>query len=312
VKRTAWLCASFLALGAPQTAWTQSTNLSDLERVAPAATGDAVATGAATAWRALWTVPAAAPALHGVIIGLEQNEFGSVTTMLGAARFRLGVLWQLQFAQAQVSGVIDPELLAQYPELATLRVMARFVSVDGVHTLGRTTVSAGLRQEYDELLGVRGSGATARSSVRLRVGSRTALAGAFDRALSSSLGTPADGRVQLAVSQDVVTRAGRLQLDAGARMGRLRQSEISETEFALGATLSIQDVMSINATAGSDRLSQSPWTWRGALGVSIALGSVGAHFRYGFKPDGRGASRAVAITYTERDTAHPNYSATNR
>jgi hypothetical protein len=303
VRRTAWLFASLLALGAPKTAWTQSTNLSDLERVAPAATGDAVATGAASAWRSLWTVPAAAPALHGVMIGFEQNAFGSVTTVLGAARFRLGVLWQLQYAQAQVSGVIDPELLAQYPELATLRVMARFVSLDGVHTLGRTTVSAGLREESDELLGVSASGVTARSSVRLRLGYRTAIAGVFDRALSSGLGTPADGRVQIAVSQDVVTGAGRLQLDAGARMGRLRQSEISETEYALGATLSIQDIMSINATAGSDRLSQGPWTWRAALGVSIALGSVGAHFRYGFKPDGRGASRAMAFTYTRRDPA---------
>lgn len=301
MRRTAWLFASFLALGAPKTAWTQSTNLSDLERVAPAATGDAVATGAASAWRSLWTVPAAAPALHGVMIGFEQNAFGSVTTVLGAARFRLGVLWQLQYAQAQVSGVIDPDLLAQYPELATLRVMARFVSLDGVHTVGRTTVSAGLREESDELLGVSASGVTARSSVRLRLGHRTAIAGVFNRALSSGLGTPADGRVQIAVSQDVVTGAGRLQLDAGARMGRLRQSEISETEYALGATLSIQDIMSINATAGSDRLSQGPWTWRAALGVSIALGSVGAHFRYGFKPDGRGASRAMAVTYTRRD-----------
>jgi hypothetical protein len=301
VRRTAWLFASFLALGAPKTVRSQSTNLSDLERVSPAATGDAVATGAASAWRSLWTVPAAAPTLHGVILGFEDNAFGSVTTVLGAARFKIGVLWQLQFAQAQVSGVIDPDLLAQYPELATLRVMARFVSLDGVHTLGRTTVSAGFRQESDELLGVRASGVTARSSVRLRVGYHTAIAGVFDRALSSGLGTPADGRVQVAVSQDLVTRAGRLQLDAGARMGRLRQSEISETELALGATLSIQDIMSINATAGSDRLSQGPWTWRAALGVSIALGSVGAHFRYGFKPDGRGASRAMAVTYTRRD-----------
>ena len=301
MRRTAWLFASFLALGAPHAVCAQSTNLTDLERVAPAATGDAVATGAASAWRALWTVPAAAPALHGVLIGFEQNEFGSVTTMLGAARFRLGVLWQLQFAQAQVSGVIDPDLLAQYPELATLRVMARFVSLDGVHTVGRTTVSAGLREESDELLGVSASGVTARSSVRLRLGYRTAIAGVFDRALPSGLGTPADGRVQIAVSQDVVTGAGRLQLDAGARMGRLRQSEISETEYGLGATLSIQDIMSINAAAGSDRLSQGPWTWRAALGVSIALGSVGAHFRYGFKPDGRGASRAMAFTYTRRE-----------
>jgi len=149
-----------------------------------------VATGAASAWRALWTVPAAAPALHGVLIGFEQNEFGSVTTMLGAARFRLGVLWQLQFAQAQVSGVIDPDLLAQYPELATLRVMARFVSLDGVHTVGRTTVSAGLREESDELLGVSASGVTARSSVRLRLGYRTAIAGVFDETAPNVVGIP--------------------------------------------------------------------------------------------------------------------------
>jgi len=297
------LCASLLSFGTLKAVWAQSSHLSDLERAAPAATGDAVATGAAGAWPALWTVPAAAPSLRGVLIGLEQNEFGSVTTVLGAARFKLGVLWQLQFAQAQVSDVIDPELLAQYPELATLGVMARFVALDGLQTLGRTTVSAGLRQEYDELLGVRTSGVTARSSVLVRVGHRTAIAGVIDRALSSSLGTPAPGRAQIAVSQDVVTKAGRVQLDAGARVGRLRESEISETEYALGATVSIQDIMSINATAGSDRLSQRPGTWRAALGVSIALGSVGAHFRYGFKPDGRGASRAMAFTYTRRDPA---------
>jgi len=77
--------------------------------------------------------------------------------------------------------------------------------------------------------------------------------------------------VQVAVSPGRGHPGGRLQLDAGARLGRLRQSEISEMEYALGATLSIQDIMSINATAGSDRLSQRPGTWRAALGVSIAL-----------------------------------------
>lgn len=298
MRRTAWLCASLLSLGTATAVRAQSSHLSDLERAAPAATGDAVATGAAGAWLALWTVPAAAPSLRGVMIGLEQNEFGSVTTLLAAARLKLGVLWQLQFAQAQVSDVIDPDLLAQYPELAALQVMARFVAVDGVQTLGRTTVSAGLRQEYDELLGVEASGLTARSSVRVRVGHRTAIAGVIDRALSSGLGTPADGRLQIAVSQDVVTRAGRIQLDAGARVGRLRQSEISQTEYALGGTLAIQNIISINATAGSARLSQGPWNWRAALGMSIALGSVGAHFRYGFKPEGRGSSKAAAVTYT--------------
>lgn len=306
MRRIAWLCASFLSLGTLQAVSAQSSHLSDLERAAPAVTGDVVATGAADAWRALWTVPAASPSLRGVLIGLEQNEFGSVTTVSAAARLKLGVLWQLQFAQAQVSDVIDPELLAQYPELAALRAMARFVAVDGVQTFGRTTISAGLRREYDELLGVHASGLTARSSLRVRVGHRTAIAGVIDRAVSSGLGTPASGTAQIAISHDVVTKAGRIQLDAGGRTGRLRQSEISETEYALGATLSVQDMLSINAGAGSGRLSQGPWTWRATLGVSIALGSVGAYFRYGFKPEGRGSSKAVAVTYTRPDPAHPN------
>jgi hypothetical protein len=150
-----------------------------------------VATGAAGAWRALWTVPAAAPSLRGVLVGLEQNQFGSVTTMLAAARFKVGVLWQLQFAQSQVSDVIDPELIAQYPELATLRVMARFVAIDGVQTFGRTTVSAGLRHEDDELLGVRASGVTARSSVRVPLGRRTAVAGVIDRRVAFRPAPPA-------------------------------------------------------------------------------------------------------------------------
>jgi hypothetical protein len=302
VRRTAWLYASLLSFGTLNAVRAQSSHLSDLERAAPAATGDAVATGAAGAWRAVWTVPAAAPSLRGVLVGFEQNEFGSVTTVLAAARLHLGVLWQLQFAESHVSDVIDPELIAQYPELAALRVMARFVAIDGVHTLGRTTVSAGLRQEYDELLGVRAGGVTARSSVLVRVGRGTALAGVVDRAWSSSLGTPADARAQIAVSQDAVTKVGRVQLHAGARVGRLRESEISETAFALGATLSLQDIVSLNASAGSGRLSQGPWTWRAAFGVGIALGTVGAHFRYTFRPEGRGASRAVALTYTRRDS----------
>jgi hypothetical protein len=233
-----------------------------------------------------------------VIVGLEQNEFGGVTTMLAAARLHLGVFWQLQFAQSQVSDVIDPELIAQYPELGALRVMARFVAIDGVHTLGRTTVSAGLRQEYDELLGVSASGVTARSSVRVRVGRGTTLAGVIDRAWSSSLGAPADARAQIAVSQDAVTKAGRVQLNAGARVGRLRDSEISETAFALGVTLSVHDLVSINASTGAGRLAQRPWTSRAAFGVGIELGSVGAHFRRSFRPEGRGSSQAVAVTYT--------------
>jgi hypothetical protein len=292
------LCASLLSLGTLETAWAQSSHLSDLERAAPAASGDAVATGAAGAWRALWTVPAAAPSLRGVLVGLEQNEFGGVQTILAAARLKLGVVWQLQFAQSQVSDVIDAELIAQYPELAGLRVIARFVAIDGVHTLGRTTVSAGLRQEYDELLGVRASGVTARSSVLVRVGRGTAIAGVIDRAWSSSLGTPADARAQIAVSQDAITKAGRIQFNAGARVGRLRESEISETAFALGVRLSVRDIVSITASAGSGRLSHGPWTSRAAFGVGIELSSVGAYFRRSFRPEGRGSSRSVAVTYT--------------
>jgi hypothetical protein len=301
VRRTAWFCASLLSLGTLNAVRAQSTHLSDLEQATPAATGDAVASGAAGAWRALWTVPAAAPSLRGVLLGVEHNEFGSVTTVLAAARFKVGVLWQLQFAQSQVSDVIDPDLIAQYPDLAALRVVARFVAVDGVHTLGRTTVSAGLRQEYDELLGVRARGVTARSSIRVRVGRRTALAGVIDRAWSSGLGAPADARVQIAVSQDVITKAGRVQFNAGARVGRLRESEISETALALGTTLIVQDILSINTSASSERLSQGPWTWRGTLGIGVALGSLGAHFRYNLRPEGRGSSRAVAVTYSQRE-----------
>ncbi len=301
MRRTAWLCASLLSLGTLNAVRAQSTHLSDLEQATPAATGDAVASGAAGAWRALWTVPSAAPSLRGVLLGVEHNEFGSVTTILAAARFKVGVLWQLQFAQSQVSDVIDPDLIAQYPDLAALRVVARFVAVDGVHTLGRTTVSAGLRQEYDELLGVRARGVTARSSIRVRVGRRTALAGVIDRAWSSGLGAPADARLQIAVSQDVITKAGRVQFNAGARVGRLRASETSETALALGTTLIVQDILSINTSAGSERLSQGPWTWRGTLGISVALGSLGAHFRYNFRPEGRGSSRAVAVTYSQRE-----------
>lgn len=301
MRRTAWFCASLLSLGALNAVRAQSTHLSDLEQATPAATGDAVASGAAGAWRALWTVPAAAPSLRGVLLGVEHNEFGSVTTVLAAARFKVGVLWQLQFAQSQVSDVIDPDLIAQYPDLAALRVVARFVAVDGVHTLGRTTVSAGLRQEYDELLGVRARGVTARSSIRVRVGRRTALAGVIDRAWSSGLGAPADARVQIAVSQDVITKAGRVQFNAGARVGRLRESEISETALALGTTLIVEDILSINTSAGSERLSQGPWSWRGTLGIGVALGSLGAHFRYNLRPEGRGSSRAVAVTYSQRE-----------
>ena len=303
MRRTAWLCASLLSLGALRAVRAQSTNLTDLEQVTPAASGDAVASGAAGAWRALWTVPAAAPSLRGVLIGVEQNEFGGVTTVLAAARLKLGLLWQLQFAQAQVSDVIDPDLVAQYPDLASLRVVARFVAVDGLHTFGRTTISAGLRQEYDDLLGVSARGVTARSSARVRLGRRTALAGVIERAWSSSLGTPAGARMQIAVSQDVVTKAGRVQFNAGARVGRLRESEISQAAFALGTSVAFQDVLTINASAGSERLSQGPWTWRATLGVGVALGSVGAHFRYNFRPEGRGSSRAVAVTYTRREIA---------
>jgi hypothetical protein len=236
-----------------------------------------------------------------VLLGLEQNEFGSVTTVLAAARLKVGLLWQLQFAQSQVSNVIDPDLIAQYPELAELRVLAQFVAIDGVHTIGRTTVSAGVRQDYDELLGVRTSGGAARASARVRVGRRTALAGVIDRAWASSLAKPAAGRMQVAVSHDVITKTGRVQFNAGGRVGRLRESELSETALAAGMMLTFQDVLSINAGARSERVSQGPWSWRATLGVGVALGSVGAHFRYNLRPEGRGSSKAGALTYT-RDT----------
>ena len=306
MRTAAWLFASLLSLGALNAARAQSSHLSDLERAAPAATGDAVATGAAGDWRALWTVPAAAPSLRGVLVGLEENEFGSVTTVLASARLKVGILWQLQFAQSHVSDVIDPELIAQYPELGDLRVMARYVAIDGVHTLGRTTFSAGVRQEYDELLGVQANGLTGRGALLLRLGHHTTLAGVIDRALSSGLGTPADARVQLAVSQEALTKLGRLQLNAGGRVGRLRELEISETILALGARLSVKDILSVNTSAGTAQLSQGPWTWHAAFGVGIELGTLGAHFRYKFRPEGRGASRAVAVTYTRNERTVPD------
>jgi hypothetical protein len=301
MRRIAWLCASILSCGALHALRAQSSHLSDLERAAPATTGDAVASGAAAGWGALWTVPAAAPSLRGVLVGLEGNDFGSVTTVLASARLHVGILWQLQFAETHVTNVIDPELLAQYPELGTLRAMARFVAVDGARTVGRATLSAGLRQEYDELLGVQGNGLTGRGAIRVRLFGRTALASVVDRALTAGLGTPAGARAQIALSQDAATKAGRLEINAGARVGRLRESEMSETALALGAALSVRDILSVNASAGSVQLAQGPWTWRAAFGVGIDLGSLGTHFRYTFRPEGRGASRAVAITYTRRD-----------
>jgi hypothetical protein len=293
------LCAS-LALAALQGVAAQSAHLSDLERAAPAVTGDPVATGAGGGWSAAWAVPAAAPSLRGVLVGLEQNEFGSVTTVLAAARLRLGLLWQVQVAQSHVGDVIDPELIAQYPELATLRVFARTVGLDGVHTLGRTTLSAGVRHETDELLGVRASGVTTRGAALVRLGRGTAVAGVVDRGWSSSLGTAADVRAQIAISQDAATKAGRVQLNAGARAGRLRASETSETAVGFGATLTVRDVVSVNAGAGSSRLAHGPWHWSAAFRVSIELSTLGAHFRYSFRPEGRGALRAVAVTYTQR------------
>lgn len=306
MRPAAWLCASLLSLGPLNAARAQSSHLSDLERAAPAATGDVVATGAAGEWRAVWTVPAAAPSLRGVLVGLENNEFGSVTTVLALARLKLGILWQLQFAESHVSDVVDPELIVQYPELGDLQVMARFIAIDGVHTLGRTTFSAGVRQEYDELLGVEAHGLTARGSLLFRLGPHTAFAGVVDRALSSGLGTPVDARVLLAVGQEVPTKLGRFQFNAGGRVGRLRALEISETALGLGATVSIKDILSVNAGAGTAQLSQGPWTWHAALGVGIELGVLGAHFRYHFRPEGRGTSRAVAVTYTRHDRTAPD------
>ncbi len=162
-------------------------------------------------------------------------------------------------------------------------------------------MSAGLRHEYDELLGVSDSGVTARGAVHIRMGRHTAVASVVDRAWSSDLGTPADVRAQIAVSHDVVTTAARFQLNAGARMGRLREAEPNQIEFAFGTTLSFHDIVFINATAGSGRLAQGPWARRAAFGMGIALGSVGAHYRYGVRPEGRGSTKAFAFTYTRRN-----------
>ena len=90
------------------------------------------------------------------------------------------------------------------------------------------------------------------------------------------------------------------------RVGRLRESEFSETAVAVGATWSVLDVLSVYSSAGSAQLSEGPWTWRAAFGVGIELASLGTNFRYTFRPEGRGTSRAVAVSYTRRDPAHPN------
>jgi hypothetical protein len=191
-------------------------------------------------------------------------------------------------------------------ELGELRVMGRFAAIDALHTLGRTTFSAGFRREYDELLGVSSSGSTARGSLHYQLGRNTAVAGVVERALTSGLGEPADARAQFAIRQDAVTKAGRLQLNLGARVGRLREREISETSVAFGTTLLVKDIVSVNANAGSTRFSEGPWFWHAAFGAGIELASLGAYFRYTFRPEGRGSTRAVAITYTRHDPGPPH------
>ena len=90
MRPAAWLCASLLSLGALNAARAQSSHLSDLERAAPAATGDAVATGAAGEWRALWTVPAAAPSLRGVLVGLEEERVRERHDRIGVGATQTG------------------------------------------------------------------------------------------------------------------------------------------------------------------------------------------------------------------------------
>jgi hypothetical protein len=251
-------------------------------------------------WTGAWMAPAAGDDARGALVGLEHSGYASLTTAFAAARFAAGPVWQVSFAQVRVTDLFDEALLAQFPELGTLRAAATALGVDAVVPLGRGAgVSLGGRYQRDEFLGDAASSWLARVTAagpRL-LGLRSAVA--FERVVAGGSTGKGAGRVRAGLARAFGTAPLGVTVGLGAVVGDVWTVESGQTRVAGSMRLSFLQLVTLSGALGAERDPFGAEGWLGfvAFGLGLRLGPVGADLRRGDVGASEAVPTAVSVVY---------------
>ena len=278
----------------------QSSHLTRLETAVPALAPDPVSAVAAGGWTSAWLSPAAGRNASGVLVGLEHSGFAAVTTVFAAGRFHYGLVWQLSFAQTSVTDLFDDALLADYPELSTLRASATQIGLDAVLPLGSgPAVGLGVLYEREDFLG------DASRAWRLRASSAgpsvlgIRSAAVWERVVFGGGRRAGVGRVRMGLARTFGARVIAVDLGAGTVLGRLWAAEPAGWQVASSVRVTVLNLLSLSASFGAERDGFGDGGWLGfaAFGVGLSLGVVAADFRHGGLTAAEAAPTAVSLRY---------------
>lgn len=290
------LFASVLLLaGVTAPATGQSTHLAQLERSAPAASLEPVASLATGGWASAWMVPAAGGDALGVLVGLEHSSFAALTSTFVAGRFRLGPVWQATFAQVSLDDLFDPVLLEQFPGLGALGAAATQIGVDGVVPLGPLRISGGLQWQRDELLGEATTVWSGRASAAAPLPLQFRAVGVLERHLTGS-GRSA-GRFRAGVARDFSTGPMRWSATVGGSLGDLWDAESRRRSIASSLSGTLAGLLTLGAAVGFERdiFGVRGWERYAAIGLGLRFGRVGATVRRGGQGSAEASPTAVSI-----------------
>jgi hypothetical protein len=277
----------------------QSTQLTRLETAAPAAAIEPLASAAWLGWGAAWVVPAAGGTSVGVLGGVEQSGFASVSSAFAVVRFRQGPLWQLAFGQTRVADLFDPDLLTQFPELGSLHVSATEIGADVVFAAGSSAaLSLGGRYERDELVGDVTNAWVLRSSGFAHLPLAVTGSVTLERALSGP--RTGAGRATAALGRRLIIGVATADLGVGLRAGDIWVSGASSRAASAAVRVTVRDAVSLSAALGAERPPFGVDGWQGyaTFGLGLKVGAFAADVRRGGQGDAQAAPTGVSFLFS--------------
>jgi hypothetical protein len=202
-----------------------------------------------------------------------------------------------------VTDLFDDALLAEFPELATLRAAATQLGLDAVLPFGASAAAGlGVLHEREEFLGD-GSRAW-----RLRIsgagpgvlGIRSAAT--FERVLATGGHATAAGRLRIGLSRRVGSGPVGADLSLGAVTGALWAAESGGWQLAASLRAVVLDLVRVSGSLGAERDPYGSDGWLGfvAFAVGLSVGSFGADLRHGGRGSPEAAPTAVSVLYAPR------------
>jgi len=298
-------CSSSLALlaalAAASGAEAQSSHLTRLELAAPAIAPDPVSALAVGGWTSAWLAPAAGGDVTGALVGLEHSGFASMTTALAAVRLHAGPVWQLSFAQSRVTDLFDDALLAQFPELSTLRAAATHLGLDAALPLRYgAAVALGARYERDEFLGDAATIWLARLSATGPTVLGVKSAATVERVIAGGTSDKGPGRVRVGLAREFGTNRLGFTLGLGALFGDVWSVESGQSRVAGSIRVSLLKLVTLSGALGAERdpFGAAPgWLGFAAFGLGLRLGPAGADLRRGDVGASDALPTAVSLVY---------------